>query len=351
MGFELVCTPRREEKRLILNRTPPLRALVTGGCGFIGSHLVDRLVQERIEVVILDNLLSGRLENIAHHKGSQQVQFYQEDITDYQAIEKYFKGIDWVFHLAARGEIVPSIHQPLDYQRDNVQGTTCVVEAARQNAVKRFVYAASSSCYGIPKDYPTTEEAEIQTRYPYALTKYLGEQIVLHWGKVYKLPVVSLRIGNAYGPRSRTSGAYGAVIGTFLAQKLNNKPYTLVGDGTQQRDFLYVQDLAQAFFLAAASSRLQQVYNVGSDNPQTINRLIELLGRQEIVHLPKRPGEPDVIFLSTAKIKKELGWKPMVSFEKGMAQVLAHQDHWRKAPVWTKESIAEVTKDWFRYLS
>lgn len=327
-----------------------MKALVTGGCGFIGSHLVDRLVRDGWQVVVLDNLLSGKSENIAQHRNSDRVEFFETDVADFSAILPHFQNIDAVFHLASRGEIVPSINEPLAYHRDNVQGTINVCEASRRNNVKRFVYAASSSCYGIPESYPTPEEAEIQPRYPYALMKYLGEEIVLHWGRVYKLPVISLRLGNVYGPRSRTSGAYGAVIGTFLAQKLNGKPYTLVGDGTQRRDFLYVTDCVDAFICAAASDRTNEIYNVGSDNPQTINRLIELLGKQEVVHLPKRPGEPDVVYLNTTKIKKHLNWKPTISFEEGIAQVLAHKENWRQAPVWTKDSIEEVTKDWFKYL-
>lgn len=326
------------------------RALVTGGCGFIGSHLVDRLVEEGWAVTVLDSLLSGRLENLSQHQNNPQVKFFEVDVADFNAVLPHFKNMEWVFHLASRGEIVPSINEPLAYHKDNVQGTVNVCEASRRHNVQRFVYAASSSCYGIPARYPTTEEASIQPCYPYALFKYLGEQAVLHWWKVYRLPAVSLRLGNVYGPRSRTSGAYGAVIGTFLAQKLNGKPFTLVGDGTQRRDFLYVTDCADAFVRAAASDRAGEVYNVGSDAPQTVNRLMELLGGGDVVHLPKRPAEPDVVYLDTAKIKRDLNWKPSTSFEKGIGQVLEQKENWRHAPVWTKDSIEAATKDWFRYL-
>lgn len=329
-----------------------IKAVVTGGAGFIGSHLVDLLVLNNIEVVVIDNLISGNLENLKQHQNSKRVTFHQTDIRDYQKILASFDGVDWVFHLAARGEIVPSINQPIDYVRDNVEGTASVVEAARQQKVKRFVYSASSSCYGVPEKYPTNEKSPIQTKYPYALTKYMGEQMVLHWSQVYKLPSVVLRLGNVYGPRSRTSGAYGAVIGTFLAQKLNGKPYTVVGDGTQKRDFLYVTDCARAFYAAAQSLVSGEIYNVGSDAPQSVNRLMELLGGEtDKVYMPKRPAEPDLIYLDTEKIKRDLGWKPAVSFEEGIREVLVHKELWKDAPVWTKESIAAVTKNWFEYLS
>lgn len=326
------------------------KTLVTGGCGFIGSHLVDRLAADGWEVTILDSLISGKLENIAQHQNNPQVKFVEVDVADFDAILPHFQNIESVFHLAARGEIVPSINEPLAYHRDNVQGAINVCEASRCHRVKRLVYAASSSCYGIPERYPTPEDAPIQPQYPYALMKYLAEQIVLHWVKVYKLPAIALRLGNIYGPRSRTSGAYGAVIGTFLAQKLNGKPFTLVGDGTQQRDFLFVTDCVDAFVKAAASDRTGEIYNVGSGSPQTVNRLIELLGDGEIVHLPKRPGEPDMVYLDTVKVRGDLHWRPQVSFEEGIGQVLANKEHWRAAPVWTKEAIEAVTKDWFRYL-
>jgi UDP-glucose 4-epimerase len=227
-----------------------------------------------------------------------------------------------------------------------------VVEASRLSGVKKFVYSASSSCYGIPPEgfYPTSETAPIDPRYPYALTKYLGEQTVLHWGKVYKLPVVSLRLFNVYGPRSRTSGTYGAVFGVFLAQKLNNKPYTVVGSGEQRRDFIYVSDVAEAFVKAAGSDVNGEVFNVASSNPQSVNRLISLLGGEKL-YIPKRPGEPERAWADITKIKEKLGWAPSVSFEAGVEKMLENIDYWEKAPVWTPETITKATENWFKYLS
>ena len=252
-------------------------------------------------------------------------------------------------HFAALADIVPSIQRPWDYYSSNVLGTYNVVECAKNAGIKKLVYAASSSCYGIPDAYPTKETAEIRPQYPYALTKRLGEETVLHWGQVYGLPIVTLRLFNVYGTRSRTSGTYGAVFGVFLAQKLAGKPFTVVGDGTQTRDFTYVTDIADAFYTAAMSDVVQDTFNVGSGGTYSVNRLCELLGG-EITHIPKRPGEPDCTFADTTKIEKALGWKAKVSFEEGVGKVLDNIDYWREAPVWTPDSIGEATEDWFKYL-
>lgn len=325
------------------------KALVTGGAGFIASHLVDKLIKEAYSVVVLDNFSTGRPENLSHHRNNKSLSIIKADISSFGEILPYFKGIDYVFHLAALADIVPSIVNPMDYYKSNVDGTFSVVEAARLSGVKKLVYAASSSCYGIPDGYPTQEAAETRPQYPYALTKYLGEQLVLHWGQVYKIPVVSLRLFNVYGPRSRTSGTYGAVFGVFLAQKLNNKPFTVVGDGTQTRDFVFVTDVANAFFMAANSNCRQEVMNVGSGNTYSVNRLVGLLGGK-VTYIPKRPGEPDCTFADTAKIRKLLGWSPKVSFEQGVKSILDNIEYWRDAPVWTPEKIEAATKDWFKYL-
>lgn len=326
------------------------RYLVTGGAGFIGSHLVDCLLESQYEVIVIDNFSSGRMENLLHQRNNNNLTLVEADISDFDRIKPYFHDVDKVFHLAALADIVPSIVNPMGYYKSNVTGTISVVEASRLATVKKLVYAASSSCYGIPDIYPTPETANINPEYPYALTKYLGEQIVFHWGKVYKLPVVSLRLFNVYGPRARTSGTYGAVFGIFLAQKLNNKPFTVVGDGTQTRDFVSVADVVKAFVMAAESKYEQEVMNVGSGDTYSINRLVELLGG-EVVYIPKRPGEPECTFADISKIKNLLRWAPEVSFQKGVKIMLDNIDYWEKAPVWSPDKIREATKDWFKYLS
>ena len=324
-------------------------AVVTGGAGFIGSHMVDRLLDEGFRVHVIDNLVGGRLENVAHRKDDSNLVVETRDILDLAPDDKLFAGAEYVFHFAGIGDIVPSIDKPVDYLATNVIGTVKVLECARHARVRKLVYAASSSCYGLA-DVPTREDAPIQPEYPYALSKYMGEEAVLHWGRLYRLPVNSIRIFNAYGTRSKTSGAYGAVFGVFLAQKIAGKPFTLVGDGTQRRDFLFVTDVAQAFFLAATTDRVNEVYNLGAGNPQTVNRLIELLGGGEVVRVPKRPGEPDCTWADIAKIERDLGWKQQVSFEEGVGQMLKNLDYWRQAPVWDPVSIAGATKNWFTFL-
>jgi len=327
-----------------------MKALVTGGFGFIGSHLVERLINDGHEVTVIDNMSTGRPDNLKHLAGNNKLNAVVADICDYDSIALHFQGVHSVFHLAALADIVPSIQMPEKYFRSNVDGTFSVLQAARAAGVKRFVYTASSSCYGIPDRYPTDEKAEIRPQYPYALTKNLGEQLALHWNQVYKLPVVSLRLFNVYGPRSRTSGTYGAVFGVFLAQKLADKPYTVVGDGTQTRDFTFVTDVADAFVTAARSNVSGEIFNVGSGGTYSVNKLVGLLGG-EVILIPKRPGEPDCTFADTSKISSALGWKPKVAFEDGVKKMLDNIDYWREAPLWTPESIGEATKDWFKYLA
>ena len=181
------------------------------------------------------------------------------------------------------------------------------------------------------------------------MSKYQGEQAAFHWHGVYKLPVNSVCIFNAYGPRVRTTGVYGAVFGVFLRQKLAGKPFTVVGDGTQTRDFIYVTDVASAFLAAAETAVVGERFNVGAGNPQPINRLISILGG-EVVYVPKRPGEPDCTFANIGKITSRLGWKPKVAFEEGVKSMLADIERWRDAPLWEPASIARATETWFRYL-
>ncbi|MCH9609777.1 MAG: UDP-glucose 4-epimerase [Chlamydiales bacterium] len=318
-------------------------AIVTGGAGFIGSHMVDLLIDCGYSVRVIDNFSGGRRENLRAHP---EIEILEVDIRSVES--SLFEGAEYVFHFAGIGDIVPSIERPIDYMDVNVQGTVRVLEAARLANVKKFVYAASSSCYGLA-NVPTKETDPISPQYPYALSKNFGEEACFHWHKVYGLPVNSIRIFNAYGTRSRTSGAYGAVMGVFLKQKLENKPFTVVGDGTQKRDFIYASDIAQAFLCAAQTEHEGEIYNVGAGNPQSINRLVELLGG-EVVHLPKRPGEPHCTWADISKIKEELGWEPTLSFEEGIGKILEEIEYWREAPLWDPKSIEQSTKVWFERL-
>lgn len=325
-------------------------AVVTGGAGFIGSHMTDRLLKAGYQVRVIDNLSGGRTSNLAHQAHNSDLSLEQQDIRTLPVDSPIFKNVQLVFHFAGIGDIVPSIEQPIDYMATNVQGTVRVLEAARHGGqIQRFVYAASSSCYGLAAT-PTREDYPIQPQYPYALSKYMGEQAVLHWGEVYDLPVNSLRIFNAYGPRVRTTGAYGAVFGVFFRQKLAGKPYTVVGDGTQSRDFIYVTDVAEAFFQAAQSNHPGEIYNVGVDNPQTVLQLVKLLGG-DVLFVPKRPGEPDCTWANISKITQHLGWQPLVDFPTGVALMLKDIENWRDAPLWDVDSIAAATQTWFKYMN
>ena len=324
--------------------------VVTGGAGFIGSHLVDRLIEAGRRVRVVDNFSVGRRANLEQHLDGGRLEIVVADVADAAAVEAACENADRIFHLAGRADVVPSIELPDAYFRANVDGTFSALEAARRHRARRFVYAASSSCYGIPTLYPTPETAPADPRYPYALTKYLGEQLVLHWARVYSLPAVSLRFFNVYGPRARTSGTYGAVFGVFLAQLRAGKPLTIVGDGSQTRDFTFVSDAVDALLVATEHGRPGEAYNVGTGEPVSINELVRLLGATATVHIAKRPGEPDCTSADSTKIRRDLGWEPKIGFDEGVRVMLDNIDYWRDAPVWTVDRIAEATQVWFRHL-
>ena len=311
--------------------------------------MTELLLKNGHEVVVVDNLSVGKTKNFSSFSNSPNFKFIELDVSDYDALSSVFIDIDWVFHLAALADIVPSIENPDSYFQANVVGTFNVARLASQNNVKKVIYSASSSCYGIPESFPTTEEAVCDPKYPYALTKYLGEQIMIHWNSVYGLPAVCLRLFNVYGPRARTSGTYGAVFGVFLAQKIAGAPFTIVGDGTQTRDFTFVSDVCKAFVAAANSELSGEIMNVGSGNTYEVNELVRLL-KGPVVHIPKRPGEPDCTFASIKKIKEKLNWAPSINLEKGVGIMLEHIDDWKDAPLWDSSGIEIATKSWFKYL-
>ncbi len=321
-----------------------MNALVTGGCGFIGSHLVERLLADGHTVTVVDNLSTGGLRNLPC-----SVRLIQTNIAQWDGEGTNGSGFDWCFHLAALADIVPSVERPEAYHEANVNGTLSVLRWAQRVGVERFVYAASSSCYGLATVFPTPEDALISPQYPYALTKWIGEHYALHWMQVYRLPVVSLRLFNVYGPRQRTAGTYGAVFGVFLAQKANKQPLTIVGDGTQTRDFTHVTDVVDAM-VKSAESDVTGVFNVGSGGTHSVEHLAALIGGNRI-HIPKRPGEPDCTFADTRKIQAALGWKPNVRFQDGVRDMLERLQDWKHAPVWTPETIAASTAAWHRYLA
>ena len=312
-----------------------MKIVVTGGAGFIGSNLVDQLVKQNHQVIVLDDLSSGQKKNLV--SSLKKIRFLKIDLSDEKNIiklKKILKGVDIVYHLAGLADIVPSIENPDRYLKVNVNGTLNILNATKKNNVKKFIYAASASCYGANPKYPTDESNTIKTEYPYALSKNLGEELVLHWEKVYKLNAVSLRFFNVYGPRSRTTGAYGAVFGVFLAQKFNNRPLTIVGNGQQTRDFIHVYDVVKALILSSKKGKSGEVYNLGSGIETSVNQIARLIGGKK-TFVPKRPGEPSRSIAKINKIKKDLKWKPEISIKKGISMLMSNLNDWKDAPVWT----------------
>lgn len=327
-----------------------MKVIVTGGGGFIGSNLVDLLLKDKkIKKVIIIDIFNLGLRNIIHLKNNSRVKIVKKDISKIKPNDKNFKNIDCVFHLAAIADIVPSIVNPIKYCESNIYGTINILEAMRFNKVKRIIYTASASCYGIPKKIPTTEEDKIDLQYPYAFTKFVGEQSVTHWSKVYGIEYISLRLFNVYGLRSRTSGAYGAVMGVFLKQKLSNKALTVVGNGKQSRDFVNVKDVCRAFVMASKTKKINKIINIGSSKPVKVISLAKMIS-SKVTFIPKRPGEPDISMAKISNAKKFLNWKPMISFKTGIEELLKNIHFWKAAPLWDKTKIKKATKIWFKYL-
>ena len=295
-------------------------SIVTGGAGFIGSNLVDYLVRAGHKVIVLDNFVSGKKANLSHHK-KKNVKIVKVDISKKKDLKKFFKGADYVFHLAGLAEIIPSIKNPEKYFINNVLGTLNVLEAAKKMRIKKLIYAASSSCYGNPKNFPTSEDEQINTKHPYALTKFLGEELVMMYASIFNMPNISFRFFNVYGPRLNSSGQYSAVFGNFLKQKRTKKPLTIVGNGKQTRDFIHVGDLINAFIKISKSRLVNKVYNLGSGKETSINKIAVLFGGERIF-IPRRLGEPKRSLASISKIKKDINWKPLISIEEGVKRLL-----------------------------
>ena len=326
-------------------------SLVTGCAGFIGSHMVDYLLNKGHFVYGIDNLTSGKRININHNLKKKKFKFFNRDLKYFKNISNNIKKIDYIFHFAGNGELIPSIEKPFIYFKNNAMNSALLIETVREKKykIKKFIYAASSTCYGL-SDIKTSENAKINIQHPYAFSKYVGEQAILHWGKVYKIPTISIRIFNAYGPRSRTTNVYGAVIGVFIKQLISNKPLTIVGDGTQKRDFLYISDLCRAFYMAAISKYKNEVFNLGSGKPKSIMVLAKLIFNKKIF-LPWRPGEPKKTDANIIKIKKYLKWSPKISLKVGIKNVLRNIEWWKNAPLWTPSKIKKATKNWNKYLN
>ncbi len=294
-----------------------MRLLVTGGAGFIGSHLVDELIKLGHKVLVIDNLSLGRKENI-----NPKAKFCKRDIRDYAAIKPVFKNIDCVFHLAAQPRIQPSIINPRESYENNVLGTFNVLMAARDAKVGRLVYSASSSVYGDQERTPLTEDMTPKPKNPYALFKLMGEQKCHLFHRLYNLPVVCLRYFNVYGERQACEGAYATVAGIFLLQKSQNKPLTIVGTGEKRRDFTYVKDVVRANILAMKSKKaVGQIINIGTGTNYSVNQVAAMISPNS-VFIPDRPGESKETLADISKAKKLLGWSPKMRLEKWIEGVI-----------------------------
>ena len=319
--------------------------IVTGGAGFIGSHMVDLLVQKKYKVIVIDNLSKGKKKNIYNHIKNKRVIFIKKDILKFQAKDIKFKNVDFIFHFAGKDAIIPSITNPEKYLDVNLKGTLNVLEQTKKLKYKKFVYAASSSCYGKAKT-PTSENNHISNLHPYALSKYLGEQIALSWSSFYNLPINSVRIFNAYGERIGFNNEYGAMFPILLKQKLSNQPLTIVGNGKQKRDFIYVKDLVRAFYAVANIKQNREVFNVGLGKPVSINKIANLISEKK-TYIKKRPGEPSITHANIRKIRLFTNWKPKIHINEGVKIMLKNINLWKNSVLWDKKKIKVATQVWF----
>ena len=298
------------------------KSIVTGGAGFIGSNLVDRLINEGHKVIVLDNFISGNKKNLSHHS-KKNLEIIKIDISNNKNLDKYFKGASYVFHLAGLAEIIPSINEPKKYFINNTLGTLNILEAAKKVKIKKFIYAASSSCYGFPKKVPIKENNKIDIKHPYAFTKFLGEETVIKYANFFGMPNISCRFFNVYGPRLNTKGQYGAVFANFLTQKQSKKPLTIVGNGNQTRDFIYVEDLIDAFIKLMRSNLKNKIYNLGSGEETSINQIARIIGGKKIF-IPKTLNEPNRSCANISKIKKDINWNPKISINEGVKKLFSN---------------------------
>ena len=293
-------------------------ALVTGGAGFIGSHLVDGLLKEGIHVRVIDNLSTGKREQMA-----TAAEFIEADICNADSFRDAFVGVDCVFHVAALARVPLSIERPVATHQVNVLGTLNVLVAARDAGVRRFIFSGSSSVYGEQPTLPLHEDMPPNPLSPYALQKLAGEQYTRMFNRLYGLETLTLRYFNVFGPRMILKGAYPTVIAAFLDARRNQRPLTVCGDGEQSRDFTFVSDVARANLLAAHCSVADgRAINIGRGCGVTVNRIAALIGG-ETVHVAERAGEPRRTLADLRRAESVLGWRPQVSIEQGLAELMS----------------------------
>jgi UDP-glucose 4-epimerase len=294
-----------------------MKCLVTGGAGFIGSHLVDKLIKDGHKVVVIDNLSTGGRKNL-----NSKADSYKIDIRDFKKIKSLFKDMDFVFHLAAMPRVIISVERPIETSEVNIIGTINVFKAAAEANVKRVIFSSSSSVYGNQKTLPMKENMVPNPLSPYALQKLIGEQIAKLFTSLYKTPIISLRYFNVYGPRTDFDSDYGLVIGKFLRLKSQKKPMTIFGDGKQIRGFCYVDDVVMANIRAMKAKGLRggEVINIGSERSDSINYLANLIGGK-IKYLPTRKGDVLNTKADITLAKKLIMWQPKISLKEGLKKV------------------------------
>lgn len=286
-----------------------MKCLVTGGAGFVGSHIVDALIERGDDVIIVDNLSTGKKDNI-----NPEATLVEADLRDLDAIKPHFAGVDYVFHEAALARVQPSIEDPITYHDHNVNATLNVLVAAKDAGVKKVVYAASSSAYGDQERMPLTEDMPANAISPYGLQKYIGEEYCWLFSYVYKLPTVCLRYFNVFGPRMVREGAYASVVAIFLSQREEGKPLTIVGDGKQQRTYTFVKDIARANIAAAQSDIADgRAINAGQSNEYSVNEIADMIGGEQ-THVEPRI-EPRRNLCDNTLAKELLGWEPEITLE------------------------------------
>jgi UDP-glucose 4-epimerase len=295
---------------------------VLGGAGFIGSNLVDELIEQGHEVTVLDNFSEGKVENLRKNPTNPKVyhphlEVLRGDIRDFDVVRRVVDHKEWVFHLAAMSRIQPSISDPVFTMHQNIIGTVNVLEACRQAGVKRVVYSASSSAYGNKNTPPLSENMKTDCLNPYSLSKKVGEELVDLYSNLYGLSGVSLRYFNVYGPRHQEEGSYATVIAIFMKQKKYGRKLTVVGDGEQRRDFTFVSDIVRANILAAMNRDVSGVINIGTGKNYSINEIASKIGG-EIEFIPPRPAEARVTLADSSKAYELLGWKPLISLDQGL---------------------------------
>lgn len=303
-------------------------AMVTGGAGFIGSHIVDRLINDGFEVKVLDNFISGSLQNLAHHQERKNFKIIKGDIRNFEIVKESLEDVDVVFHEAALASVTLSVENPIETNEVNVTGTLNLLKASVNQNVKRFIYASSAAVYGETPSPRKTEDMIPNPTSPYGVSKLAAENYVKLFYKVYGLETVSLRYFNVYGPRQRfdIQCAYGGAITIFLNRLLRNMPPIIFGDGEQTRDFVYVQDVVEANMLALDSKKAAgEVFNIGTGKDISINQLAELLknlmDRKDIknIYADPRPSDVKHGYADITKAKQILGYNPKYSIRKGLA--------------------------------